>query len=117
LTKAKPKTEKIKAVKETKPKKTEKAKIETKSKEKTQTKKEVKTKAKPKPKPKTTTTKTKKKVVEEKVHFSVMSHVLVPKHEIVSDSEISEIMNKYNIESKSQFPKILSEDPAVKEIK
>lgn len=97
MTKAKPKTENKKPVKEKKPKQTEKAK--------------------PKPKPKETKPKTtKKKVVEEKVHFSVSTHVLVPKHEIVSDSEIPSILKEYDIESKAQLPKILSDDVVIKEI-
>jgi len=91
LTKPKPKTKKEKVAKTT-----EKAKI---------------VKSKPKPKPKK-----KSKVVEEKIPFSVLSHVLVPKHEIVPDSEIPSIMKEYHIESKSQFPNILADDPVIKEI-
>ena len=109
MTKAKPKTENKKTVKETKPKQTEKAK--TKKETISKTKKTV-TKTKEKPKPKTKS----KKKTEEKIVFLVSSHVLVPKHEIVSDSEIPSIMEKYNIENKSHFPKILADDPAVKEI-
>jgi DNA-directed RNA polymerase subunit H len=74
----------------------------------------TKTKEKPKPKPKPKT-KSKKKT-EEKIQFLVSSHVLVPKHEIVSDSEIPTILKEFNIEKKSQFPKILADDAAVKEI-
>ncbi len=128
MTKAKPKTENkktIKAVKEKTPKITEKAKTKNKTKPKPKTKDKIKTVVKPKTtkskttktttKPKTTT-RTRKKKVEEKINFSVMSHILVPKHEIVSNSEVPSIMEEYNIEKKSQFPKILSDDAVIKEI-
>lgn len=93
MTKPKPKTKKEKVVKTT-----EKAKI---------------VKSKPKPKPKS---KKKSKVVEEKIPFSVMSHVFVPKHEIVSESEIPSIMKKYHINKRTQFPHILADDAVIKEI-
>jgi DNA-directed RNA polymerase subunit H len=109
LTKAKPKTENKKTVKDKKPKQTEKAKTKTETKSKT---KKTVTKTKEKPKPKTKS----KKKTEEKIQFLVSSHVLVPKHEIVSDSEIPTILKEFNIEKKSQFPKILADDAAVKEI-
>jgi len=96
LTKPKPKTENKKPVKE----KAEKAKP----------------KSQPKPKSSSKSSKSKKKVVEEKVHFSVLTHVLVPKHEIVSDSEIPSILKEYGLESKSQLPKILSGVAVIKEI-
>jgi len=107
LTKAKSKTETKKTVKEIKPKTTEKAKkVEPKQKTKTVVKS---VKSKP-------VSKGKKKVVEEKVHFLVSSHVLVPKHEIVPDSEVPSILKMYNLENKSHLPKILSDDAVIKEI-
>ena len=38
---------------------------------------------------------------------------LVPKHEILSEEEKTELLNKYNI-SEKQLPRILLEDPVVK---
>ncbi len=47
--------------------------------------------------------------------FDVMSHQLVPKHEVISDKEVEEVLNKYKL-TRDQLPKILIIDPVVKRI-
>ena len=44
-----------------------------------------------------------------------LTHVLVPKHTILSEEEKKEVLNKYNI-AKKQLPRILSSDVIVKAI-
>ena len=48
--------------------------------------------------------------------MDIQKHNLVPKHEIVSDSEIETILTELGIKSKEDLPKILAEDPVVQEI-
>lgn len=49
------------------------------------------------------------------LQFNVSRHVHVPKHEPVRDKTIiREIMKKYSIENRTQFPVILSTDPMAK---
>ena len=45
----------------------------------------------------------------------VLKHILVPKHEILTDKEIREIIIKYNAKP-DQFPYILGSDPIVRAI-
>ena len=47
--------------------------------------------------------------------FKIMDHILVPKHEILSEKEKKALLKKYKI-SEKQLPKILLSDPVVKEI-
>lgn len=47
--------------------------------------------------------------------YEVMEHELVSKHEIMSDEEIQGLKEEKNIEIKN-LPKILKNDPVVKEI-
>lgn len=47
--------------------------------------------------------------------FDILQHSNVPKHEILSDSEIEEIFSEVEYEIK-QLPKIKSDDPVVKAI-
>lgn len=49
--------------------------------------------------------------------FNVLDHVLVPKHEIVPDSEVQSVLTELNIDSTKYLPKILSTDPAAKAIR
>jgi len=51
-------------------------------------------------------------MVKEKIRiqFNMMSHDLVPLHEIISEKEKTELLKKYNIEP-NRLPKILSTDP------
>lgn len=48
--------------------------------------------------------------------ISILEHELVPKHEIIGEGEVKELLNKYKIK-KEQLPKIKSSDPVCKEIK
>ncbi|MCQ2972629.1 MAG: DNA-directed RNA polymerase subunit H [archaeon] len=48
--------------------------------------------------------------------MDIQKHNLVPKHEIVSDSEIEPILTELGIRSKEDLPKILATDSVVKEI-
>lgn len=47
--------------------------------------------------------------------FSVLKHELVPEHIILDDSERKELLEKLKITPK-QLPKILTNDPVVKEL-
>ena len=47
--------------------------------------------------------------------MDISKHVLVPKHEVLTEEEAEEVLKKYNI-TKSQLPKILISDPMVKKI-
>jgi len=47
--------------------------------------------------------------------FRLQDHILVPKHEILSDEEVKELLKILGI-SKEQLPKIKSTDPIIKEI-
>ncbi len=47
--------------------------------------------------------------------FNISKHSLVPRHEVVKDStEISKLVEHYNLKSKLQFPIILKTDPMAK---
>tara|TARA_Y100000389_G_scaffold192789_1_gene220677 strand:- start:1075 stop:1638 length:564 start_codon:yes stop_codon:yes gene_type:complete len=46
--------------------------------------------------------------------FNISKHELVPKHEIIQDDEIKEMMEMYQIKQKSQLPIILRTDPMAK---
>jgi len=54
-------------------------------------------------------------LAEKKTKIDIFKNVLVPKHEILSEEEKTNLLEKLNI-SKEQLPKILSNDPAVKAI-
>lgn len=49
------------------------------------------------------------------VEFDVLSHQLVPKHEVLSEKDSEKALNEFKI-TKDQLPKILITDPAVKRI-
>lgn len=47
--------------------------------------------------------------------FNISKHSLVPKHEVIKDeNEIEELVNKFNLKNKLQFPIILKTDPMAK---
>jgi len=47
---------------------------------------------------------------------SILEHELVPKHEIIEEEEVKELLDTYKIK-KEQLPKIKLSDPVIKEIK
>lgn len=51
-----------------------------------------------------------------KERFSILEHELVPKHAILEEREVAELLNKYKLH-KEQLPKIKKSDPVIKEIK
>jgi len=48
--------------------------------------------------------------------IDILSHVLVPKHRILSENESDELLEKFNV-SKIQLPEIKLKDPTVIAIK
>lgn len=50
------------------------------------------------------------------LQFNILEHVLVPHHRVMNEKETSEIMNKYNITSKTLFPEISRFDPVAQVI-
>ena len=47
--------------------------------------------------------------------FNITKHELVPKHEVINDStEINDLVSKFNLKNKLQFPLILKTDPMAK---
>jgi len=51
-----------------------------------------------------------------RLQFNILEHVLVPEHRVLSDSEVDDIMKKYNITDKTQFPDISRFDPVARVI-
>jgi DNA-directed RNA polymerase subunit H (RpoH/RPB5) len=51
-----------------------------------------------------------------RLQFNILEHILVPPHRVVLESEAIEIMKKYNITSKTQFPDISRFDPVARVI-
>ncbi len=50
------------------------------------------------------------------LQFNILKHVLVPEHRVMEDSEVINIMNRYNITDKSLFPDISRFDPVSRAI-
>jgi DNA-directed RNA polymerase I, II, and III subunit RPABC1 len=48
-----------------------------------------------------------------KLMFNITKHVLVPKHKLLNENEIKEILNKYQCK-KNQLPKIQYDDPVAR---
>jgi len=46
-----------------------------------------------------------------RLQFNILNHALVPKVEILDESETNEMMKKYNLKDKSQIPEISRFDP------
>jgi DNA-directed RNA polymerase subunit H (RpoH/RPB5) len=51
-----------------------------------------------------------------RLQFNILEHVLVPSHRVMLNSEVENIMKKYNINDKTQFPDISRFDPVAKAI-
>jgi DNA-directed RNA polymerase subunit H len=50
------------------------------------------------------------------LQFNILNHVLVPPHRIMNEDEVKNIMIKYNISDKNQFPDISRFDPVSRAI-
>ncbi len=50
------------------------------------------------------------------LQYNIHDHILVPPHTIINESKVNEIMIKYNITDKSQFPDISRFDPVARSI-
>ena len=50
------------------------------------------------------------------LQFNILNHVLVPEHKLMTDTEVEEIMKKYNISDKTLFPDISRFDPVARAI-
>lgn len=46
-----------------------------------------------------------------RLQYNVTKHVLVPRHEVMSDADVAEVMQRFHLRSKTQLPHILSSDP------
>jgi len=51
-----------------------------------------------------------------RLQFNILEHSLVPYHRVMPDDEIKEVMKKYNIKDKTQFPEISRFDPVAQVI-
>jgi DNA-directed RNA polymerase subunit H len=51
-----------------------------------------------------------------RLQFNILNHALVPDHRVMNDNEVEEIMKKYNIKDKTQFPDISRFDPVARVI-
>ena len=51
-----------------------------------------------------------------RLQFNILKHELVPQHTVMQQSEVIEIMKKYNITDKVQFPDISRFDPVARAI-
>lgn len=50
------------------------------------------------------------------LQFNILKHVLVPKHSLITQAEVEELMKKYNISTLSEFPDISRFDPVARAI-
>jgi len=50
------------------------------------------------------------------LQFNILNHVLVPSHEVMKNDEVTNVMIKYNITDKNQFPDISRFDPVARYI-
>jgi DNA-directed RNA polymerase subunit H (RpoH/RPB5) len=50
------------------------------------------------------------------LQFNILNHSLVPQHKIISENHVKQIMVKYNITDKIQFPDISRFDPVARAI-
>jgi DNA-directed RNA polymerase subunit H len=51
-----------------------------------------------------------------RLQFNILNHVLVPQHRVMTQFEVDEVMRKYNITDKIQFPDISRFDPVARVI-
>jgi len=50
------------------------------------------------------------------LQFNILKHVLVPEHKVMSDADVNDVMIRYNITDKVQFPDISRFDPVARAI-
>lgn len=50
------------------------------------------------------------------LQFNILNHTLVPEHLVMTENDVNDIMIRYNITDKSQFPQISRFDPVAKAI-
>ena len=51
-----------------------------------------------------------------RLQFNILEHILVPPHTILKETELDEVMKRYNITDKIQFPDISRFDPVARVI-
>jgi len=51
-----------------------------------------------------------------RLQYNILNHSLVPEHTIISDEQVDEVMKKYNIKNKTEFPDISRFDPVARVI-
>jgi DNA-directed RNA polymerase subunit H len=51
-----------------------------------------------------------------RLQFNILNHILVPEHTIMNEKEVQEVMKKYNIKNKMEFPDISRFDPVARVI-
>jgi DNA-directed RNA polymerase subunit H (RpoH/RPB5) len=51
-----------------------------------------------------------------RLQFNILEHILVPPHRVLAESEVIEVMKKYNVANKTQFPDISRFDPVARVI-
>ena len=51
-----------------------------------------------------------------RLQYNILNHSLVPEHTIISDEQLDEVMKKYNIKNKTEFPDISRFDPVARVI-
>jgi DNA-directed RNA polymerase subunit H len=51
-----------------------------------------------------------------RLQFNILNHELVPNHTLLTENETIEVMKKYNITNKTQFPEISRFDPVARAI-
>ena len=51
-----------------------------------------------------------------RLQYNILNHTLVPEHTIINNDEVAEIMQKYNIKKKMDFPDISRFDPVARVI-
>jgi DNA-directed RNA polymerase subunit H (RpoH/RPB5) len=51
-----------------------------------------------------------------RLQYNILKHTLVPEHTIIDDKQVDEVMKKYNIKNKMEFPDISRFDPVARVI-
>jgi DNA-directed RNA polymerase subunit H (RpoH/RPB5) len=51
-----------------------------------------------------------------RLQFNILKHILVPEHIIIDDKEVEDVMKRYNIKHKMEFPDISRFDPVARVI-